>query len=40
MDLIIDGGHKGEEPTTVVDLSEGAPTIRREGSGDTEPFDF
>jgi len=40
VDLIIDGGHKGEEPTTVVDLSEGAPTIRREGSGDTEPFDF
>ena len=38
--LIIDGGHKGEEPTTVVDLSEGAPTIRREGSGDVEPFDF
>lgn len=40
VDLIIDGGHKGEEPTTVVDLSEGAPTIRREGSGDIEPFDF
>jgi len=40
VDLIIDGGHKGEEPTTVVDLSEGAPTIRREGSGDVEPFDF
>lgn len=40
VDLIIDGGHKGEEPTTVVDLSEGAPTIHREGSGDVEPFDF
>lgn len=40
VDLIIDGGHMGEEPTTVVDLSEGAPTIRREGSGDVEPFDF
>lgn len=40
VDLIIDGGHKGEEPTTVIDMSEGAPTIRREGSGDTEPFDF
>ncbi|MDV6328717.1 L-threonylcarbamoyladenylate synthase [Idiomarina sp. Sol25] len=40
VNLIIDGGHKGEEPTTVVDLSEGAPTIRREGSGDVEPFDF
>ena len=40
VDLIIDGGNKAEHPTTVVDLSEGAPTIRREGAGDTEPFDF
>lgn len=40
VDLIIDGGHLGEQPTTVVDLSEGAPVIRREGSGETEPFDF
>lgn len=40
VDLIIDGGHMGEEPTTVVDLSEGTPTIHREGSGDIEPFDF
>lgn len=40
VDLIVDGGHLGEKPTTVVDLSEGAPVIRREGSGETEPFDF
>ena len=40
VDLIVDGGHLGEQPTTVVDLSEGAPVIRREGSGETEPFDF
>lgn len=40
VDLIIDGGNKAEHPTTVVDLSEGAPTIRREGAGDVEPFNF
>jgi tRNA threonylcarbamoyl adenosine modification protein (Sua5/YciO/YrdC/YwlC family) len=40
VDLIVDGGHLGEQPTTVVDLSEGAPVIRREGAGETEPFDF
>ncbi|MGM0524792.1 MAG: L-threonylcarbamoyladenylate synthase [Pseudomonadota bacterium] len=40
VELIIDGGNQPEHPTTVVDLSEGAPVIRREGAGDTEPFDF
>lgn len=40
VDLIIDGANLGEQPTTVVDMSEGAPVIRREGSGETEPFDF
>ena len=40
VDLIVDGGHKGEEPTTVVDLSEGAPVVIRGGSGDTQPFEF
>ena len=40
VDLIVDGGNKAEHPTTIVDLSEGAPVIRREGSGDTKPFNF
>ncbi|MGM0480984.1 MAG: L-threonylcarbamoyladenylate synthase [Pseudomonadota bacterium] len=40
VDLIIDGGNKAEHPTTVVDLSEGAPEIRRYGAGDSDPFDF
>lgn len=40
VDLIIDGGNKAEHPTTVVDLSEGTPEIRRHGAGDSEPFDF
>lgn len=40
VDLIIDGGNKAEEPTTVVDLSEGAPEVRRHGAGPIEPFDF
>ncbi len=37
VDLIIDGGHTGVRPTTVVDLSEGVQ-ILREGAGDTRDF--
>ncbi len=33
VDLIIDGGHCGVEPTTVIRLTEGVPVIRREGKG-------
>lgn len=33
VDLIIDGGYCGLEPTTVVDLRDGAPVILREGAG-------
>lgn len=33
VDLVIDGGYCGLEPTTVVDLREGVPIILREGSG-------
>ncbi|WP_404399638.1 threonylcarbamoyl-AMP synthase [Idiomarina seosinensis] len=40
VDLIIDGGNKAQHPTTVVDLSEGAPEIRRRGAGDSAPFEF
>lgn len=38
IDLIIDGGHCDQEPTTVVDLTEDYPKIVREGKGDPEPF--
>ena len=33
VDLIVDGGYSGHEPTTVVNLSEGAPKILRQGLG-------
>ena len=36
LDLVIDGGYCGFEPTTVVDLVAGAPEIRRVGKGATE----
>lgn len=35
VDLIIDGGYCGFEPTTVVDLVEDTPKILRKGKGDT-----
>tara|TARA_Y100001934_G_scaffold272016_1_gene359497 strand:- start:328 stop:951 length:624 start_codon:yes stop_codon:yes gene_type:complete len=34
VDLVIDGGHCGHEPTTVVDLTEGGVQVMREGLGD------
>jgi tRNA threonylcarbamoyl adenosine modification protein (Sua5/YciO/YrdC/YwlC family) len=36
VDLIIDGGHCGVEPTTVIDLADGAPVITRHGKGSTQ----
>ncbi|QCZ93998.1 L-threonylcarbamoyladenylate synthase [Salinimonas iocasae] len=36
--LIIDGGALGEQPTTVIDVSDGPAVILREGSGDVSPF--
>jgi tRNA threonylcarbamoyl adenosine modification protein (Sua5/YciO/YrdC/YwlC family) len=36
--LIIHGGFLGEQPTTVIDMSENENIIVREGSGDTRPF--
>jgi tRNA threonylcarbamoyl adenosine modification protein (Sua5/YciO/YrdC/YwlC family) len=36
VDLIIDGGHCGFEPTTVIDMSEGAPRLLRQGRGAVE----
>jgi tRNA threonylcarbamoyl adenosine modification protein (Sua5/YciO/YrdC/YwlC family) len=38
LDLIIDGGFCGFEPTTVINLSDETPVIVREGKGDPEPF--
>ena len=38
IDLIIDGGNGGHEPTTVVDLTGDYPVILRVGKGDPEPF--
>ncbi|MEG9498490.1 L-threonylcarbamoyladenylate synthase [Mannheimia indoligenes] len=38
VDLIIHGGYLGQQPTTVVDLTEDAPIVIREGSGDPMPF--
>lgn len=38
VDLIIHGGYLGQEPTTVIDLTEETPTVLREGSGEITPF--
>ncbi len=38
IDLVIDGGNCGQEPTTVVDLTGEYPDILRVGKGDPEPF--
>lgn len=39
VDLVIDGGYCGMEPTTVVDLSEGEPVIIRRGLGEPAAFE-
>ncbi len=39
VDLIINGGHLGEHPTTVIDFSEGDAVIIRVGEGDPSPFE-
>jgi tRNA threonylcarbamoyl adenosine modification protein (Sua5/YciO/YrdC/YwlC family) len=36
VDLVIDGGHCGFEPTTVIDMSEGAPQVLRQGCGSVD----
>lgn len=38
VDLIIDGGNCGYEPTTIVDFTEDVPVVLREGKGDPTPF--
>src|SRR6185436_16798328 len=39
VDLVIDGGFCGIEPTTVVVLEDGAATVTRTGKGDPAPFE-
>lgn len=38
VDLIIDGGYCGLEPTTVIDITSGVPELVRQGMGDFSPF--
>ena len=38
VDLILDGGNCGMEPTTVVDLADGAAAVVRVGRGSVAPF--
>ncbi|MEC5341582.1 L-threonylcarbamoyladenylate synthase [Brenneria populi] len=38
VDLVIHGGFLGQQPTTVIDLTESTPRIAREGTGDIAPF--
>ncbi|MFH0256860.1 L-threonylcarbamoyladenylate synthase [Vibrio rumoiensis] len=39
VDLIMNGGFLGEQPTTVVDFSDDEMVIVRRGAGDTAPFE-
>lgn len=38
VDIVIEAGETPAEPTTVVDWSEGAPVVVREGAGDVSRF--
>jgi len=38
VDLIIDGGYCGFEPTTVIDLMDDVPQVIRQGRGDASVF--
>ena len=40
LDLIIDGGHCGIEPTTIIDLTGDEPQLIRRGRGAVAPFGF
>ncbi|MGY3944298.1 L-threonylcarbamoyladenylate synthase [Aeromonas tecta] len=39
LDLVVNGGYLGEQPTTVVDFSDDEPVLRRRGAGDPTPFE-
>ncbi len=38
VDCVIDGGGSSFEPTTILDLSDGAPTLIRQGQADASPY--
>ncbi|MEX2366329.1 MAG: L-threonylcarbamoyladenylate synthase, partial [Pseudohongiellaceae bacterium] len=38
VDLIIDSGFCGREPTTVIDLEDSSPVLLRQGKADASPF--
>lgn len=38
VDMVVDGGYGGNEPSTIIDLSEDEPTVIREGKGSLEIF--
>jgi tRNA A37 threonylcarbamoyladenosine synthetase subunit TsaC/SUA5/YrdC len=38
LDLVIDGGSCGTEPSTVIDLTEETPRVLRAGKGSLAPF--
>ncbi|MBY6064718.1 threonylcarbamoyl-AMP synthase [Pseudidiomarina sediminum] len=38
VDVIVDGEHRGEAPTSIIDLADGEVVIVREGAGDVAPF--
>ncbi len=40
LELVIDGGFCGLEPTTVVDMTGDEPVVTRQGCGDSSPFIF
>lgn len=40
VDVVLDGGHCGQEPTTVIDLASEVPAIVRKGRGDPRPFEL
>ncbi|MBD8077798.1 L-threonylcarbamoyladenylate synthase [Cellulosimicrobium arenosum] len=39
VDAVVDGGERGSEPTTVVDVSDGVPEVVRVGAGDPSRFE-
>jgi tRNA threonylcarbamoyl adenosine modification protein (Sua5/YciO/YrdC/YwlC family) len=39
LDLVIDGGYCGMEPTSIIDLVDGVPQIVRRGQGDVSAFE-
>jgi tRNA threonylcarbamoyl adenosine modification protein (Sua5/YciO/YrdC/YwlC family) len=40
LDLVLDGGATGLEPTTVIDLTDAMPVLLRRGKGDVAPFEI